>query len=774
MYQLPDTLTEDIQHFGHLIDDFSEGKISNVQFKANRVPMGIYEQRKDGSYMVRIRCTGGFITPAQLRQVALTAQNHQSSLLHITSRQEIQIHHVRIEQTKTILPELQDVSLSSKGGGGNTVRNILVDITSGIDLEETFDTLPHAVALTTRLIAESDSFTLPRKLKIAFSNRENELGFTAVNDLGLVAKIQNGERGFQVFLGGSVASNPTIGWEIFDFLPERDLFNVAIAAKRFFNNHGNRKNKHKARIRYIFYKEGEEKAKALFFDYYNALKTNEDSPYHFEPLFFEQATPWFDPLEEHSEAFDQWVKRYVTNQRQEGLNAVILPFENGNTKSEALLKIAQFAGSFGEDVLRFTPGQQLQLRNIPSAYLSNVYRMARVLGLQTERFAIANKVVSCTGADTCRLGICLSKGAGSALREKLAASSLDLDRLGHFQIHLSGCPNSCAQQIWADLGFSGKVGRNERMYPAYNVWVGAVQNSPPRLGENLGTISAKDLPEFTEQILADYLSEKEDFLSFRDYLDEGGKEAILLRLRAYEEIPAFSQDKNYYYDWGSEDVFSVANRGQAECSAGLFDMIDLDLNFIREGFLQLETEERPDKTDQILYNILFSSARMLLITKGAEPRTTGETFDLFLEKFIREGLVSEAYTELVRTAKEQSDYLFRTQKEQIMALAKAVIALYETMDDSLQFKNQMVKTPVTTTAADGKIHTKDLRGVSCPMNFVQTKIKLSTISSGEKLEVWLDDGAPIQNVPGSVQNEGHEILSVTQVNDYWSVLIRKV
>lgn len=494
MYKLPHTLTEDIKYFGTLIDDFNQGKIEPVKFKGTRVPMGIYEQRKDGTYMVRVRCTGGYISPAQLRQVALTAQSHQSSLLHITTRQEIQIHHIGIDQVKTILPELQTVELSSKGGGGNTVRNILVDVESGISATEVFDVLPYATDLTTYLIAEADSFTLPRKLKIAFSTSADRADFAVINDLGFIAKILNGQRGFEVYLGGSVASNPSTGWKLFDFVPEEELLNVATAAKRFFNQHGNRKNKHKARIRYIFYKEGEEKTRDLFFHYYNEIKAQGGIAYQPSALVLDYKTPDFAPLTDESEAFITWKKRNVQAQTQQSLFSLIIPFVNGNTDAETLLSIAGFANAFGNDVLRFTPRQQLQLRNIPEAYLPNVYDLLTSLQIETVHARIINEIVSCTGADTCRLGICYSKGASLALRRKLAKSKLPLDELSGFQINISGCPNSCAQQIWADLGFSGRVARNERMYAAYNVFAGAQKTHSPKLGILLGTISARDLP----------------------------------------------------------------------------------------------------------------------------------------------------------------------------------------------------------------------------------------------------------------------------------------
>jgi len=781
MYKLPTTLTGDIAYFGTLIDDFKLGKIEPVKFKGTRVPMGIYEQRKDGTYMVRVRCTGGFISPEQLKQVALTAESHKSSLLHITTRQEIQIHHISIDQVKTILPELQTVELSSKGGGGNTVRNFLVDVNSGISTSEVFDVLPYAVDLTTRLIAEPDSFTLPRKLKIAFSTSQANADFALINDLGFVATIKDGKRGFKVYLGGSVASNPTLGWELFDFAPEAELFNIAIAAKQFFNQHGNRKNKHKARIRYIFFKEGIDKTKELFFNYYNEIKANANTVYSPNKLVFEYKTPVFAAIQNNSSEFESWTKKAVSAQKQTGLFSIIIPFENGNTDSDTLLKIAEFADAFGNDVLRFTPRQQLQLRNIPEAYLPNVYQLLVQLNINTTLPWVANNVVSCTGADTCRLGICLPKGAATALRKQLGKSPLKLDELNGLQINISGCPNSCAQQIWSDIGFQGRVGRNERMYAAYNVFVGADKGAKPQLGEAIGAVSARDLPQFTEEILEGYLAVKNETGTFKQYLEADGKANIQALVERYKNVPSFAEDKNYYYDWGSEELFSVANKGPAECSAGLFDMIDVDLKFINEGIKQLETETDERNINLVLYDIIFSSSRMLLVTRGAEPKTVSESFSLFIDKFINDGLVSDAFTDLVKTAEATPGFNFATRKQEIFDLANAVKALYEGMDDSLQFKTQLAKpaqsntdvTSIQEANVNAEVRVKDFRGVACPMNFVKTKIELSSLKSGDFLEIWLDDGQPIQNVPGSVRNEGHEVVSVAQDGIFWKVLIKK-
>jgi sulfite reductase (ferredoxin) len=387
---------------------------------------------------------------------------------------------------------------------------------------------------------------------------------------------------------------------------------------------------------------------------------------------------------------------------------------------------------------------------------------------------LANNLVSCTGADTCRLGICLSKGLTAALRRELLRSGLDLDRLATARIHVSGCPNSCGQQLGADIGFSGKVLRNDRAYPAYQILLAANRtDNNPHLAVPAGSLSARDIPRFVTRLLAAYLEQSSATLP--EWLEGAGRERAAALIAEYEHIPAFDEDKNYYYDWGAEELFSLAHRGAAECSAGLFDMIDVDLSYIRQGKQALaETDET--QADAHLYDILFSASRMLLVTRGADPRTTNEVFDFFLQHFVDAGLVDARFRPLVELGKSGKDASFLPHREDILALADAVADLYAGMDDSLQFKSATAghPEPATPAAASAGRRFKDLRGVVCPMNFVQTKIQLAAMQIGEELEVWLDDGHPIGNVPGSVRNEGHEILEQTQFPEgHWKVVIKK-
>jgi len=778
-YILPETLEADIASFESLINDFKAGKAEAVKFKAVRVPMGVYEQRKDGVYMVRIRTTGGVITPAQLLAVIDIAESHHSDLLHITTRQEIQIQNLSLDEVIDVMRSLKAVGLSSKGGGGNTVRNIMVSVDSGLNLPEAFpeafDPTPHAMALTTMLIAESDSFTLPRKLKIAFANSEANTDFAAVNDIGFVARVVDGQRGFKVYIGGSVASHPTVGWVFREFLPENEIFALVHAVKKFFSEHGNRKNRHKARIRYIFYKLGTEETFSLLERYFDdAVNTNLNK-----------------------------VPNLVKVRDVQNLNKVpnlvkvqdvkVRPFLHGNinlsdkSETERLRALISAAAQYGDDVLRFTPRQNLQIRNVPEEALAD--------HIDANTPLIVNNIVSCTGADTCRLGICLSKGLAAAVRKALLRSSLDLHSLAQLRINISGCPNSCGQQVWADLGFSGKVMRNSRIYPGYQVFAGAARGAKPELAEAVGSIAARDVPTFVVETLKYYLEVKDRHADFHEFILSEGKQFLLRTLEKYKEIPDFEEDKNYYYDYGADNVFSIVERGAAECSAGLFDMIDLDLNYIKSYRLKLEAETNDAVINSLLYQTVYSASRMLLVTRGDEPKTTADVFTLFLRDFIDASLVDARFRPLIELALNAPHGDFIARRSEVMALADAVISLYENMDDSLQFKNvapplapptapplapsavpqaePTAASATVSTAASATHRFKDLRGVACPMNFVLTKLQLSSMKSGETLEIWLDDGQPVKNVPGSVRGEGHEVLEQTQVADYWKVVIRK-
>ena len=251
-YQSAPTLYAEQDQFEKDIKDFATGKIHPVKFKGIRVAHGVYEQRQEHTYMIRIRCAAGGITPKQLRKVAELGEKYGSSEVHFTTRQEVQVHDVLIQNVMKVIRGLNEVDLSSRGGGGNTIRNILTSPMSGVEKGEAFDVDPYAIELTTRMINEEDSWNLPRKFKIAFSNSDQDTAFTQATCLGFVATFKDGVKGFNVFTAGGMGAKPMVGHELLGFIPDTKVYQVTRAIKIMFDKHGNRRSKYSSRIKFLW------------------------------------------------------------------------------------------------------------------------------------------------------------------------------------------------------------------------------------------------------------------------------------------------------------------------------------------------------------------------------------------------------------------------------------------------------------------------------------------------------------------------------------------
>ena len=875
MYRIPSTLNGDLDYTQSLIDQFKAGEIQVGQLKSNRVPMGIYEQRKNQHYMLRLRCAGGLVTPEQLAKIAFVGHQLSTSHLHVTTRQEIQIHNVDIEDAIPALKKLEKVGISSAGGGGNTVRNMMVDDRSGLTADEEFDVYPYVEELTSRLIAEKDSFTMPRKYKVAIDTSVATANYSYIADLGLQARIKDGQRGFRVLIAGSAASNAHTGWEVFDFLPEKDLYRAAKALKNWFHKYGNRRNRHKARMRYVFYKYGTEEAKRLYLEEFEELKKDGSIDFEAPALPLEHHKPSFSPLSEKevkseerrvknssdffdSEAFETWKRRYAHKQTnaeglKENLWYAYIPLRHGNNSTDFFAEVAEYLCNYGNDVIRFTKKEQIQVRNIPEEYLTNIYAFFKKLGVyQIDYPVVVTNLTCCTGADTCRLGICLPKGAIDGIAKQLLNSDLNLDAIPDFELRMNGCTNICALATWGDLGFSGRVGRvGDDPYPAYTIWLPVKGKHEIDLQQ--GYIAAKKIPAFVEDYLRDVIAEQANYADYYDYVAKRGVNIVKKLIAKYKEVAPYSEEPDTFFDFGDDEKFSLIKYGKAECSAGLFDIIEIDQDTIREkrkevellmgnipqdvpADLQSDGKQATSKIEKLLHDIVFSENRMLLVTRGLDPRTDEDVYNGFEKEFIAAGIIPQKFKVLTDKARNNESLI--AEKPLIDELADLLNDLYQNMDDSLQFKLPAVQSPtdftdntdskeksagqknrsededksvssvksvgqrnrseneeksVSSVKSVGQKSTseneqkssagepeaispdvkKDFRGVMCPMNFVKTKIALTPMQSGQILEILLDDGAPIENVPGSVKNEGHTILSTKKVENYWKVLIKK-
>ncbi len=777
-YRIPENYAREIDELQGYVERFRAGTVSAAEFKARRVPFGVYEQRTAGRYMVRIRCAAGIVTPGQLRRIADLSARFASGRLHVTTRQEIQVHDVPLENMVPLIRDLSAIGLATRGGGGNTVRNILASWDSGIAADEVFDVTPHAVELTSRLIALGDSWLLPRKFKIAFSNSGADNAFATANDVGFIATTDGNCRGFRVFVAGGMGRSPQPGQLLHEFVAEDEVFLVAEAVKRLFSKLGNRRNKHAARLRFLWNALGRERFLAEYRRQRALLEAEHPAPF-VPPVWSDtaQAPSGLAAASEVSAQFDLWKKRYVTAQRQSGLYSILVPLPLGDISSEKAMLLADALSLFGDTTLRCTADQNLSMRNIPDRYLGNIFTWVRQVSDSWNSPRLLAHAVACAGASTCQLGICLSRGALSATLDRLVTSGIDLDSLGDFRLHFSGCLNSCGRHGLADLGLFGKVGhRDAHSFPAYTIVAGAQVDSVrgSLLAHQIDEISARDVPDFVTDFLRHYAARKEAYLTFQEYLDREGADRLRAICDRYRHVPTIEEDESYYRDWGASEPFSLAGRGTGECAAGLFDLIEVDLAKVRADRTALATERDPAARVLLLRRLVVTAARALLITRGVEAAAEPEVLDLFERHFLATGIVAASFRPVLAAARQGAETP-AVRGDRALAFAQEIEDLYASMDDTLQFHPRVppqggeseIRAPVKVDLV------QDLRGVACPMNFVKTKMALSQLQAGQVLQVLLDDGEPVENVPRSVEAEGHRVLEQTKTADHWSVTVRK-
>jgi len=725
---IPETVREDTLAYRDKVGEFLAGQTSAVAFRAYRVPMGVYEQRAAGKFMVRIRIGAGLVLPFQLDKIARLSKEHGNGIVHVTTRQDIQIHEVGIGETPDVLEGLLDAGLSSRGGGGNTVRNVTACPRAGICPDEEFDVTGHSIATAEYLLADRSSFNLPRKYKIVFSGCSADCAFASVADLGFFAHNRDGVKGFAVYAGGGLGSNPAAAVKIEDFVEASEVFEVAEAIKRLFDKHGDRANKHKARLRYVLARVGASEFIRLYRQERDTLNV-EGLPSK-APEIRDIASDY--PAPKGSVAVRLWLK-------------------NGDIVADDLTTVGRIAARYGQGLVRTTQLQDIHITGVAPGDVDEVNDELKKLSVNV--FGDGGpKVVACTGSATCKLGLCLSRGLSDAISKRLGQTG-DCDTV----IRISGCPNSCANHYIADIGFQGKAKRvNGRLMPFYNVLADArTVEGDARLAETIGTVPAKRIPDLVAEALSNPSVDKE----------------LLKALTAkHGDISTESLPDDFYYDFGSDEPFSLAGRGPGECGAGVVDVIKLDIDEAKEAL------KHSPASNEDIYKAIVASARALLVTVGLEPKKDREIFAAFGKHLIEPGWVKPASAQLLDDAvdwrmgdRESLDDLLA----QVRELTERAEELFLSLDAGLKFKIEPIEREVTVEQADEKTHTADLRGVACPLNFVKAKLELEKIEVGAVLEVLLDEGESVRNVPASFADQGQEVMEVKDVGGHFRVKVRR-
>jgi sulfite reductase (ferredoxin) len=766
VYQLPPNSREDVDQFRREVERLSTGTSTAAEFRAFRVPRGVYEQREADTYMLRVRLPAGLLFPDQMRMLADVARRYGTAVLHVTSRQDIQVHRVLPQDIHPALVQLHEAGLSTKGGGGNTVRNITGCCDAGVCAREVFDPTPQVLALTEFLLRDPLSYQLPRKYKIAFSACPQDCAGATINDLGFIARRKGDQHGFAVYVAGGMGASSRVGDLLEEFIPVEDIHRVAEAVKRVFDQHGNRRNRHKARLRFLVEQIGLSRFRQLYQEQLTNLHLD-DLPPRAAREAVRSGSPVSPAPQDPVAGFEKWLQRYAEKQRQEDYFLVHIPLLLGDIAAETLQRLAGIVARYGEGALRTTQRQNLVLRWVGRDELPAVHAELQTLGLAGGEAPILANLVACTGAATCRLGICLSRGLARAIRSALAASGLDLDRLGDLAIHVSGCPNACGRHPVADIGLFGAARRVEgRLVPHYVLQLGgSVVENKTRLAVGEDSLPARNVPALVVDLLDRFRGSVEwpDFSRFAQFARDGLLPELIAK---HSALPDLGTHKEYCTDWEAKELFSLAGRGPGECGAGVFDLIEVDLQSARDALRQ---DRRLEAT--------VLAARSLLVTRGEQAENEYRVLELFSKHFLDEHLVAESYRALIERAghalapgKSQGPF---AEAAAVSKFVAAVEALYRNMDDSLRFKAN--PEPGAGAQSQQKLvvdRRADFRGVVCPLNFVKTKIALATMVSGNVLSVLLDE-AGARNVPGSVAQEGHEVLSVEQEQDHWRILVRK-
>ena len=566
-YKIPDSVIKgDFEFFKKSLDELKSGKITKDDFKGIRVPFGVYEQRERETYMVRVKTYGGEIEPKQFGILADYADKYANNQLHITTRGGIQLHYTKLDDLCEILENLHKIGLTSRGGGGATVRNINADILSNVAQDCVFDVIPYANALTTKMLGLKDSFYLPKKFKFAFSASSADRAMATITDVGFIAKIQGEKRGFEVWVAGGMGAKPLLGFKLMDFLPESEVFVLAQAAKQIYDRFGDRERKNRARFRFVAERFGESELAKMIFDEMKIVRQNFDCALQVEssPELPELhgADLEIPPM---NEAQKLWWNRFVIEQIQKVYYCAKLPLKLGDIKSTHARELAKRLELIGNHSLFFAPNQNMYLRNLSAKNLLSLHDLIAEFSTQSAKPTIIGDMVACTGAATCQLGIARPRGAVLKIEEYLEDKGLDLDALQGFRIQLSGCPNSCANHFSANLGFFGKSKRNgDYSYPAYNVVIGGIVSASAekksRFAKKVADISAFHLPEFIYRVLAKYIPQKAQYPLFEDYVDSVGEAEIVAIAESLQEIPSFSENPAPYYDYTSDKLFGETSK----------------------------------------------------------------------------------------------------------------------------------------------------------------------------------------------------------------------
>ena len=620
--QIPTHMAEEIDTFENQMALRCQGKIEDKVFAELRLRRGAYGQRYDNGFrhdgektqtidfphpdltkgpdtkweapgMQRIKIPYGGLSALQMEVLADIAEEYSDSILHITTRQDIQLHFLSLEDAPDMHRRLAAVGITVREACGNSVRNVTACPLAGVCRDEAFDVTGYAMETANYFLGHRDVQDFGRKFKIAFSGcAQHPCGLTSMHDLGLIARKRERdgkeEIGFEMYVGGGLGAVPHLAKLFDDFVPPEELLPLSQAIARVYARLGEKKNRNKARIKFLVQKLGIEEFRRLVLE---ERATLEHDP---------EWTNWLASIPQYSEcglphpvsagqtidlgpdaaAFAHWKGTNVEPQRQPGFVCVTLNLPLGDLTAEQMRGLADVSRRFTPDATRTTVEQNLLLRWIHEADLPALYLALKALHLHTPGAQTIADVTACPGTDTCKLGIASSRGLAGELRQRLALKGYQYDEvLKHIRVKVSGCFNSCSQHTVAEIGFYGsnRLIDRHRVPHLHLILGGEWSNNAAHYGQSLGVIPTKRVPEVVDFLLDLYLKGKNNGETFPKFVNRIGKKEIKERVQPFTHVPPYAEDPSFYTDWGDAREYTIGDIGIGECAGEVVSLTNFDV-----------------------------------------------------------------------------------------------------------------------------------------------------------------------------------------------------
>src|SRR2546426_751248 len=691
-------LAEEIDVFETQMVLRRQGKLDEKIFAETRLRRGCYGQRYDNGHrhdgirkqelpylsdmtkgpetlwdapgMQRIKIPFGGVTPDQLDTLAELAEEYADSVLHVTTRQDFQLHYLHIEDTPSLMRRLAAVGVTTREACGNSVRNVTACPLAGVCRGEVYDVTPYAKACSKFLLGHPDTQGFGRKFKIAFSGCKHEAcGLTSMHDMGCIAvkRFENGKerRGFELYVGGGLGAVPHQAKLFDEFLPEEDLLPIAQAISRVFARLGEKKNRAAARIKFLVSKLGIDEFRRIVLEERKIMPEDPRWTGYLANIDQYKETPKREPARlnghERPEGFEAWHRTNVYQQRQPGYVVATVTLPLGDISAGQCRKLANIARRFSGDNVRTTVEQNMVLRWVSEADLPDLYRDLKRLGLGEPGAGTIVDVTACPGTDTCKLGIASSRGLAAEIRTRLAAKFFTLDEaVKNLHIKISGCFNSCGQHHISDLGFYGTSRTiGNRKVPHFQVVLGGKwEDNAGAYGLAIGTVPSKSIPEVIERITGRYVRDRNGNETFQEFIKRIGKQELRGMLENLMQVPAYEKDRSFYSDWGDPREFTIGDLGMGECagevvSAAQFDLADAE-RLVFEGQLHLDSGDYA-QADALAYRAMIQAALSLVKTQFQSVRNDSDTVvSEFRARFYDTNILGDRYA-----GNKFAQYLFR-------------------------------------------------------------------------------------------------------------------